>query len=70
LAAESERLDIMEGWVPSETKEETAHGVRAGDVGAPATLGTFAPLYRKSRIMVVHLDRLALYEGTARDERP
>jgi hypothetical protein len=32
----------VEGSAPFEMKEETAHRVRAGDVGAPATLGSFA----------------------------
>jgi hypothetical protein len=57
--AESEGLDIVEGSAPSETEKETAHGVRAGNVGAPATLGSFAPPFEKDekhRMMVIHLD--------------
>lgn len=60
----------MEGLTHSETKEETAHRVRARDVGASTTLGPFACTERKRRIMVVHLDRLAPYEGTGWDKRP
>jgi hypothetical protein len=53
-------------------KRETAHGLRAGDVGTPATLGSFARsnqkkglyclhpiMYVERRMMVEHLDRLA-----------
>lgn len=39
---EYECQDTVEESVPSEMKEETAHGVRAGDVGALATLRNFA----------------------------
>jgi hypothetical protein len=41
--AENEGLDIVEGSAPSETEKDIAHGVRAGNVGAPANLGSFAP---------------------------
>jgi hypothetical protein len=46
----------VEGSAPSEKKEKTAHRVRAGNVGAPATLGSFAPTDRKNRMMVINLD--------------
>jgi hypothetical protein len=46
-ASKNEWLDIVEGSAPSETKEEPARRVRAGDVGAPATLGSFAHIDRK-----------------------
>jgi hypothetical protein len=42
-------------------KEETAHRVRAGDVGTVATLGSFAATDQKSRMMVINLDQLAPY---------
>jgi hypothetical protein len=58
------------GPLPHKTKEETTYnGVNAGDVGALTNLGTLAPSGRKRRIMVIHLGRLAPYEGTARDEQ-
>jgi hypothetical protein len=55
---------------PSEMKEETAHRVRAGDVGASATLRSFACTEWKRRMMVIHLDQLSPYEGAAQDEWP
>jgi hypothetical protein len=73
------------GSAASETKEETARKVRAGDVGAPTTPGGLAaPTERrvfiicillcvilwKIWLMIVYLDRLAPFVGTARDERP
>jgi uncharacterized cupin superfamily protein len=54
--AENECQDILEGSAPSETKEESAHRVRAGDVGATTTLGSFACTEQKRMMMVVHLD--------------
>jgi hypothetical protein len=36
--AENERKDIVKGSAPSETEKETALRIRAGDVGALATL--------------------------------
>jgi hypothetical protein len=59
----------VEGWAPSETKEETAHRVTAGDVGDPAILGTFAHTDRR-KMMVIHLNRLKTYQGAALDEWP
>jgi hypothetical protein len=83
--SEKEYQDIVEGSAPSTMKEETTHRLRAGDVGAPATLGSLpAPTERrifivcillcvtmwKIRLMAVHLDRLASYVETTWDERP
>jgi hypothetical protein len=42
-------------------EKETAHRVRARDVGAPATLGSFVPTDWKNRMMVINPDRLAPY---------
>jgi hypothetical protein len=39
---------------PSETKEETAPRVRVADIRASTTVGTFARIKRKRRMMVVH----------------
>jgi hypothetical protein len=52
--SENECRVIVEESTSSETKEETVH--RAGDAGAPATLGSFAPTDRKSRMTVINLD--------------
>jgi DNA-binding transcriptional regulator WhiA len=62
-------LDIMEGSVPSKTKEETAHIARAGVVGALVAVGSLAHPEQKDlyclhpilchdmeRRMVVNLD--------------
>jgi hypothetical protein len=67
--AENEWLDIVEGSAPSKTKEVTTSSLRAMDVGALMTVRTFACTDQK-KLMVINLDRLAPYEGTARDERP
>jgi hypothetical protein len=40
-------LEIVEGLALFEMEKETAHKVRAGVVGAPATLGSFPPPVRK-----------------------
>jgi hypothetical protein len=48
----NECQDVVEWSAPSETKEETAHRVRAGDVGALATLGGL-PTPTKRRIFIV-----------------
>jgi hypothetical protein len=58
--------DVMEGLAHFETKEETTNS----RLGALTILGTFAPTDQKIRMMVIHLDRLAPYEGTAWDELP
>jgi hypothetical protein len=65
----NECQDIVEGFAPSETKEEAAHRARAGGVGALITLGSSGHNNRR-KIMVINLDLLAPYEGTARDEQP
>jgi hypothetical protein len=55
-------------WLaPSETKEYTAHRVRAGDVRILANLGTFAHIIQQRKIIVLHLDQLAPNEGAAWD---
>jgi hypothetical protein len=66
----------VNGSVPSKTEEKPTGKVsisEAGDVGAPATLDSFAPTVGTTkdgkRLMVVHLDQLAAYQGAARDER-
>jgi hypothetical protein len=46
---ENEELDTMEGSDPSKTEKESAHGVRAVNVGAPATVRSFAPTVGKRR---------------------
>lgn len=53
----------LEGSAHSETEKQTAHRVRVGDAGAPATLGSFVSPIGGDRMMVVHLDRLAPYQG-------
>jgi hypothetical protein len=74
----------VEGSTTSETKEETAQKVSAGDAEASATSDNL-PALTKRRIflvcillcvmmwttwlMVVGLDRLVLYEGITWDER-
>jgi hypothetical protein len=56
----------VEGSAPSETKEETTNNsLRALNVGALTILGTFARIDRKSRMIVINLNRLAPCEGTA-----
>jgi hypothetical protein len=62
-------VDIMEEPATAQAKEETAHNLKAREVKAPTTLGTFARSPQK-RMMVVHLDQLASYQATTRDERP
>jgi hypothetical protein len=56
----------MERYAPSKTKEEiTNRRLRARDEGALNILGIFALTDRKSRMLVVNLDRLAPYHGAA-----
>jgi hypothetical protein len=58
------------GVTLSETKEETAHRVRAIHVGALTTLGSSECTNQKRRMMMmIYLDHLAPYEGTAWDKR-
>jgi hypothetical protein len=68
--AESEGLDIVEGSAPSEKEKETAHRVGTGNVGALATVDSFAPPIGKSGMMLKKLDCLAPYQGAAQDVRP
>jgi hypothetical protein len=52
-------------------EKEIAHRVGVRNVGAPTTLGGFAPtLWKEKRMMVVHLDWLAPYQGAAWDKPP
>jgi hypothetical protein len=51
-------------------KEEANNNrLRAIKLGALTTLGTFGRTKRK-KMMVIKLDRLATYQGAARDDRP
>jgi hypothetical protein len=68
---ENKCQDITEESAATEMKEEATNSrSRAMDVGALTIIGTSAPTNQKSRMMVIHLDRHAPYEGTAQDERP
>jgi hypothetical protein len=55
---------------PSETKEEITSSLRAIDVRVLIILGSFSPINRESRMMVINLDRLAPYEGTGQEKQP
>jgi hypothetical protein len=60
------------GVVPAETEEATTPGVRAGNIGAQATLSSFAPTVckdKQNRRTVIHLDRLVPYLRSATDVR-
>jgi hypothetical protein len=57
----------VEGLAPPKQKNKP-HGVRAMDGEALTTIGTFAHMNRRT-MMVINLDRLATYEGTAWDGR-
>jgi hypothetical protein len=46
---ENECQDLVEGPATAEVKEETAHSLRAGDVGAPATPRCVVPTDQKRR---------------------
>jgi hypothetical protein len=48
------RQDFVEGSALSETKEAAAQMISAGDIGSPATIGSFASIDRKSRMMVIN----------------
>jgi hypothetical protein len=48
-------MDIVEGSAPSEMEKETAHRIGAKDVGASASVGSFARKDWRSRMMVIHL---------------
>jgi hypothetical protein len=61
----------MKESATTEMKEETINSrLRAMDIGALTILGTFAPTHQNSRMMVIHLDRQAPYEGTTQDKWP
>lgn len=63
--------DIMEGLALSRMKEEATTGrLRAMAIGELTILRTFAPTDQKIRMMVLHLNLLAPYEGIAGDEWP
>jgi hypothetical protein len=49
-------------------KEEITSRLRTKDVGASTTLPTFAHTGLR-KMMMVHLDQLATYQGAGRDER-
>jgi hypothetical protein len=70
--AYTQGLDLVEGSTPSEVEKEAAHGVRAGNVGALATLGSFTPTIGKKkdrkRLMFVHLEWSKPYQGASWDE--
>lgn len=62
----------MGGSAQSETEEGTTPGVGAGNMGAPATLGSFAPTVcneKQKRRTVIHLDQLIPYQRSATDVR-
>jgi hypothetical protein len=59
----------MKDPATAQTKEETISSLRAKDVGASTTRGTFARTDRR-KMMLVHLDQLAPYQGAARDDQP
>jgi hypothetical protein len=63
-------LEIVEESAHSETEKESAHGVGARNLGALATQDSFAPTFlkEKHRMMAIHLDLLATYEGVAQGE--
>jgi hypothetical protein len=49
---ENGRKDIVEQPATDETKQETAHSLRARDVGASTTVGTFAGSPQERKKMV------------------
>jgi hypothetical protein len=57
----------LEGLAPSKTKKGANSSLRARDVGALTALETFASTDQR-KMMVINLDQLAPYEGTAWDE--
>jgi hypothetical protein len=60
----------VEESTTAQAKEEATSSLSARDVGASTILGTSARTDWKRRMMVVHLDRLALYQGAFQNERP
>jgi hypothetical protein len=51
-------LDIEEGLAPSEAEKEAAHGVRAKDVGVPATLGVVTHLEKEKILFRIRLNNV------------
>jgi hypothetical protein len=69
-AVKNEWLDIVEGSAPSKMKgEATNNSLRAKDVGALTTFRTF-PHTGWRKMVVIHVDWLAPYQGTAQGEQP
>jgi hypothetical protein len=60
----------VEEPITSQVKEETASSLKARDVRASTTLGTFARTDWKKKMVVAHMDWLESYQGTTKDERP
>jgi hypothetical protein len=50
--SKNEYQDLMEEPFTAQAKEETAQSPRAGDVGAPATLGNVTPHIKKGEMAV------------------
>jgi hypothetical protein len=48
--ADNQGLNLVEGSAPSKAEKEAAHGVRVGNVGAPATRDSFAPTAGKEKL--------------------
>jgi hypothetical protein len=70
IRLENECEDIMEGSAHSRAKKETTNNrLRTVNIGALTILGSFGHInWRK--MIVINLDQLAPYEGSAQDERP
>jgi hypothetical protein len=61
---------IVQGSAPSKTEDETTNNrLRVLHVGTLTTLGRTFGRTNRRKMMVVNLDQLASYEGTARDQR-
>jgi hypothetical protein len=60
----------VEEQATTQAKEEATSSLRVRGVGVLITLGTFACTKQKRRMMVVHLDYLAPYQGATLDEQP
>jgi hypothetical protein len=58
--AKDQKLDTVDGSTSSKAEKKATHRVRAGDVGAPATLDNFAPTIGmetdRKGFMLGHLD--------------
>jgi hypothetical protein len=68
----NDRLDIMDRLAPSEAEKEATHRVRAGYVGAPATVGRERERESEQNlwIMVITWTNWNLIRDLAWDERP